>query len=163
MVDELLLIARRENRQLALQHAPFELTQLVDELKEITEAMAVGQDLAIRVEPALPIWALGDAGRTRHVLLNLASNAVRYTRNRHLRCAAAGFGRGGERAGLGSRDSSPAPRLHLRSLLPDRAIPEPGARRHRARDRAAPGAAPRGRGHGGKQTGRGKQVHRLVA
>src|SRR5207237_10917033 len=24
-------------------------------------------------------WALGDAGRTRHMLLNLASNAVRYT------------------------------------------------------------------------------------
>jgi signal transduction histidine kinase len=79
MVDELLLIARGENRQLALQCAPFELTEVMDEVKEITEAMATGKDVVIRTEGSEPTQAVGDADRTRHVLLNVASNAVRYT------------------------------------------------------------------------------------
>ena len=79
LVEELLVIARGENRQLALAHAPFELTAVVDEVREITEAMALGRDLAVQATPSAPRWALGDADRTRHILLNLASNAVRYT------------------------------------------------------------------------------------
>jgi signal transduction histidine kinase len=79
MVDELLLIARGENQQLALARAPFDLTALVAEVKEIAEAMATGRDLAVQIAVSGPVWAWGDADRTRHVLLNLASNAVRYT------------------------------------------------------------------------------------
>ena len=77
MVDELLLIARGENQQLALARAPFDLTALVAEVKEIAEAMATGRDLAVQIAVSGPVWAWGDADRTRHVLLNLASNAVR--------------------------------------------------------------------------------------
>src|SRR5260370_2721 len=51
----------------------------MDEVREITEAMAVDRDLVVRATPSPPRWALGDANRTRHVLLNLGSNAVRYT------------------------------------------------------------------------------------
>ena len=79
MVDELLLIARGENRQLALARTPFDLTAVVDEVKGITEAMAIDRDIAVRSAPSDAVWALGDADRTRHILLNLASNAVRYT------------------------------------------------------------------------------------
>jgi signal transduction histidine kinase len=79
MVEELLLIARGENRQLALARVPFDLRAVVDEVREITEAMAIDKGLAVRGEPAEPVWALGDADRTRHILLNLATNAVRYT------------------------------------------------------------------------------------
>src|SRR5258708_432753 len=79
LVEELLLIARGENRQLALSLAPFDLTAVVDEVREITEAMALDRDLTGQAEPSPPRWALGDANRTRHVLLNLGSNAVRYT------------------------------------------------------------------------------------
>src|SRR5438034_891144 len=79
LVEELLLIARGENRQLALALAPFDLTAVMDEVREITEAMAVDRDLVVRATPSPPRWALGDANRTRHVLLNLGSNAVRYT------------------------------------------------------------------------------------
>jgi signal transduction histidine kinase len=79
MVEELLLIARGENRQLALARVPFDLRAVVDEVKEITEAMAIDKSLAVRVELAEPAWVLGDVDRTRHILLNLATNAVRYT------------------------------------------------------------------------------------
>ncbi|MGH7615420.1 MAG: sensor histidine kinase, partial [Gemmatimonadales bacterium] len=79
MVEELLLIARGENRQLTLARQPFDLAAVVREVEEITQAMAAGRELEVRAVPALPVWAMGDADRTRHILLNLASNAVRYT------------------------------------------------------------------------------------
>jgi len=79
LVEELLLIARGENRQLALTLAPFDLRAVMDEVREITEAMALDRDLVVKATPSPRRWALGDANRTRHVLLNLGSNAVRYT------------------------------------------------------------------------------------
>ena len=79
LVEELLLIARGENRQLALAHVPFDLAPVVDEVREITEAMATDKSLVVHAEPSARIEVVGDADRTRHILLNLASNAVRYT------------------------------------------------------------------------------------
>jgi signal transduction histidine kinase len=80
MVEELLLIARGENLQLGLSREPFDLTAVVNEVKEITEAMAIGREINVHMTaPGEAVWALGDANRTRHVLLNLSSNAVRYT------------------------------------------------------------------------------------
>jgi signal transduction histidine kinase len=79
LVEELLLIARGENRQLALAHAPFDLTAVVEEVREITEAMSMEKHLTVRSESSPRTEAIGDADRTRHILLNLASNAVRYT------------------------------------------------------------------------------------
>ncbi|MFN2571866.1 MAG: sensor histidine kinase [Gemmatimonadales bacterium] len=79
LVEELLLIARGENRQLALAHAPFDLTAVVEEVREITEAMSMDKKLSVGLMPAPRVQAMGDADRTRHILLNLASNAVRYT------------------------------------------------------------------------------------
>src|ERR1700680_4775021 len=79
MVEELLLIARGENQQLGLERTPFDLIAVVNEGAEITEAMATGRDLKVGLAPAEVAWALGDADRTRHILLNLTSNAVRYT------------------------------------------------------------------------------------
>lgn len=79
IVEELLLIARGENRQLALARRPFDLAAVVREVEEITQAMAAGRELEVRAPPTPPVWAMGDADRTRHILLNLTSNAVRYT------------------------------------------------------------------------------------
>src|SRR5438477_9795755 len=104
LVEELLLIARGENRQLALAHAPFELTAVVDEVREITEAMALGRDLTVTARPPGPRWALGDADRTRHILLNLASNAVRYTPNGSITFA---LETNGKMVGVSVRDTGP--------------------------------------------------------
>lgn len=79
MVEELLLIARGENHELGLARAPFNLTSVLTDVRETTEAMATGRELLVRFAPHDMVWALGDADRTRHILLNLTSNAVRYT------------------------------------------------------------------------------------
>ena len=79
MVDELLLIARGENHQLEIERTPFDLNEVVKEVAEITQAMASGRDLTVETEVNGPMNAIGDFNRTRQILLNLASNAVRYT------------------------------------------------------------------------------------
>ncbi|MFN2397163.1 MAG: sensor histidine kinase [Gemmatimonadaceae bacterium] len=79
MVDDLLLIARGENRQLAVEQREFDLAEVVREVEEIAAAMGADRDLLVRAEFNGPLHAVGDAGRTREILLNLASNAVRYT------------------------------------------------------------------------------------
>jgi signal transduction histidine kinase len=104
MVEELLLIARGENRQLALARVPFDLRTVVDEVKEITEAMAIDKRLAVRAEPAEAAWALGDADRTRHVLLNLATNAVRYTLEGEIRFR---LRKDGSMVGVSVQDTGP--------------------------------------------------------
>ncbi len=115
LVEELLLIARGENRQLALAHAPFELTAVVDEVREITEAMALGRDLAVSATPSSPRWAVGDADRTRHILLNLASNAVRYTQNGSVTFA---LETNGNMVGVSVRDTGPGiPPEHLERIF----------------------------------------------
>ena len=104
MVEELLLIARGENRQLALARVPFDLRAIVDEVREITEAMAIDKSLVVRGEPAEPVWALGDADRTRHILLNLATNAVRYTLQGDIRFS---LRRDGGVVGVSVQDTGP--------------------------------------------------------
>ncbi|HEV2670143.1 MAG TPA: ATP-binding protein [Gemmatimonadales bacterium] len=112
LIEELLLIARGENRQLVLAHAPFDLKAVVDDVREITEAMAMAKQLAVLVEPggaggaggAGGVSAIGDADRTRHILLNLASNAVRYTPAGSITFTLV---RNGAEVGVGVRDTGP--------------------------------------------------------
>lgn len=79
MVDELMLIARGENNQLDVECVPFDLNDVVKEVAEIAQAMASGRDVEVTTDANGPVRAMGDADRTRQILLNLASNAVRYT------------------------------------------------------------------------------------
>jgi len=104
LVEELLLIARGENRQLALARGPFDLDAVVADVREITEAMALEKRLDVRVEPAASVHAVGDADRTRHILLNLASNAVRYTASGSITFAVV---RNGVEVGVSVRDTGP--------------------------------------------------------
>jgi len=104
LVEELLLIARGENRQLALAHAPFDLNAVVEEVREITEAMAMEKKVSVELAPADHVEAIGDADRTRHILLNLASNAVRYTLSGSVTFAIA---RNGSEVGVSVRDTGP--------------------------------------------------------
>jgi len=104
LVEELLLIARGENRQLALAHAPFDLNAVVEEVREITEAMAMDKKVSVELAPADHVEAIGDADRTRHILLNLASNAVRYTPSGSVTFAIV---RNGSEVGVSVRDTGP--------------------------------------------------------
>ncbi len=117
MVEDLLLIARGENQQLAVEHRDFDLAEVVREVEEIAAAMGADRDLRVRADLNGPVHAIGDAGRTREILLNLASNAVRYTSAGSVVFACE---RGGGMVGVAVRDTGCGIEPQHRSRIFDR-------------------------------------------
>jgi signal transduction histidine kinase len=79
-VNEMLDLARTESTGLDLQLGPVELASVWDELGPTVAALARSNDLTLVVDldAGLPaVWADGD--RLRQIVLNLTSNAVKYT------------------------------------------------------------------------------------
>ena len=81
LIDDVLDISRVEAGKLPLHEAPFELADIVEEVAESLALAAhkKGLDLVCAVEPAAARRLVGDAGRLRQMLLNLASNALKFT------------------------------------------------------------------------------------
>ncbi len=79
LVEDLLLLARGDNRELRCDREPFDVEAVLAEVVEITEAMGAGRGLHVRCEIGGSGRAVGDGAYTRQILLNLASNAVRHT------------------------------------------------------------------------------------
>ncbi len=79
LVEDLLLLARGDNRALAVERRSFEVGPIVQEIVEIAEAMATGREITVRNQIEGAIHAKGDPDHTRQVLLNLAANAVRHS------------------------------------------------------------------------------------
>ncbi len=79
MVDDLLLLARSDNRALVAERESFDIHPLASEAAEIAQAMATGTGVAIRNEIREPLRALGDPHLTRQVVLNIVTNAMRHT------------------------------------------------------------------------------------
>ena len=66
----------------AVTLAPFSLRAMVDEAVGLfeDEARTRGLQLQVQVDAAVPERVLGDALRTRQILVNLLSNAMKFTR-----------------------------------------------------------------------------------
>ena len=70
-----------ETGQIRIAHAPFELRQPLTDVVESLSPLAhlKGLELVLIVAPDVPLHVSGDAARLRQVLLNLMSNAVKFT------------------------------------------------------------------------------------
>ena len=81
LIDELVEFSRGELRELDLVPAPLYIHGLLHELAEQGELLAQGRNNAFhaRIDPTLPAVVLADAKRLRQVLLNLLSNATKFT------------------------------------------------------------------------------------
>ncbi|MFC0240532.1 ATP-binding protein [Rhodopseudomonas telluris] len=81
LIDEFLDDARIDAGRIELEHAPFGLTPLIEEITELLapRAQARGLEIAADVDERLPAQVVGDAARLRQVLLNLAGNAIKFT------------------------------------------------------------------------------------
>ncbi|MCH7944892.1 MAG: PAS domain S-box protein, partial [Armatimonadetes bacterium] len=81
LINDILDFSKMESGSVELEAVPFDLQTLVTEAIELEAHAARGKsvDLLIRYEPDCPTIFLGDPGRIRQVLLNLVSNAVKFT------------------------------------------------------------------------------------
>src|SRR5690606_15763624 len=79
--EDALDLAKIEAGRLELVDEPLDLHALVRETAAfhapLLERRGLGFDCSI--DPALPRWVLGDAGRVRQILLNLLGNAAKFT------------------------------------------------------------------------------------
>jgi PAS domain S-box-containing protein len=81
VINDILDFSKIEAGHLDLEITDVELRPLVEEVSTLLAgtAEAKGLRLVCSWAPGLPERALGDAGRLRQILLNLASNAVKFT------------------------------------------------------------------------------------
>lgn len=81
LIDDLLDFAKLDAGRLRIDSKPFELWTVLEEAALLMEAQARqhGLDLHFRFSAGLPQMAVGDSRRLRQVVLNLVSNAVKFT------------------------------------------------------------------------------------
>jgi len=82
IVNDVLDFSKIEAGRLVLEHAPFELRSVLAQVDAIAGSTArhKGLGFGLRVAPDVPDALQGDAMRIEQVLLNLTSNAVKFTR-----------------------------------------------------------------------------------
>jgi PAS domain S-box-containing protein len=81
LIEEILDFSKIEAGGLEIQMQPFDLHALVEETVELIAPRAQHKQLEIGsyLDSRLPRQVMGDAARLRQVLLNLASNAIKFT------------------------------------------------------------------------------------
>jgi signal transduction histidine kinase/CheY-like chemotaxis protein len=81
ILNDILDVAKIEAGRLELEPAPFDLVELARQAEALWRdaAEAKGLKLTCIAEADLPRWLEGDAGRIRQIMLNLLSNALKFT------------------------------------------------------------------------------------
>jgi PAS domain S-box-containing protein len=81
LIEELLDYSKIEAGKIDLEHRPFALAGLIEDITELLapRAQAKKLEIAAHVDERLPMHVVGDAARLRQVLLNLAGNAIKFT------------------------------------------------------------------------------------
>ncbi len=82
LVDDILELSKIEAGEIALVEEPLPLGAMVANVLSIVSlgAQKKGLELRSEIDPALPATVLGDESRLRQVLLNLLTNAIKFTR-----------------------------------------------------------------------------------
>jgi CheY-like chemotaxis protein len=81
LIEELLDYSKIEAGKIDLEHRPFALAALIEDITELLapRAQARKLEIAAYVDERLPVEVIGDSARLRQVLLNLAGNAIKFT------------------------------------------------------------------------------------
>jgi PAS domain S-box-containing protein len=81
LISDILDLSKIEAGRLTLESQPFSLRELLASIRlaYLTLAQARGLGFAVEIDPALPTWVFGDPLRTRQILSNYLTNALKFT------------------------------------------------------------------------------------
>ncbi len=86
VINDVLDFSKIEAGRMVLESAPFDLRVLIEEVNEILAPKAEERslDLVLAYPAGAPRNFMGDAGRLRQIIINLAGNAVKFTHHGHV-------------------------------------------------------------------------------
>jgi PAS domain S-box-containing protein len=86
IINDILDLSKIEAGRMRLEVIRFDLLEIVQETVNqlAVEAEKKDLELILRYHPSLPHYFVGDPGRVRQVLINLVSNAVKFTNEGHV-------------------------------------------------------------------------------
>jgi signal transduction histidine kinase/DNA-binding response OmpR family regulator len=81
IINDILDFSKIESGKLELEQAPFDLAACIEESLQLVAPKITGGnlDLTYMMDEATPRVIIGDAGRLRQILMNLLTNAVKFT------------------------------------------------------------------------------------
>lgn len=81
IINDILDLSKIEAGKLSLEKAPININDLIVEVRELLNFSAISNDIKLQlvIDQNLPEVVMGDALRFRQVLLNLVSNAIKFT------------------------------------------------------------------------------------
>ena len=83
ILNDILDLSKLDTGKLEFEAVPFSVKSVIDNTKSIVSQRAVqkGIRLSVDIDPELPKALVGDPSRIRQIVLNLASNAVKFTQS----------------------------------------------------------------------------------
>lgn len=86
VLNDILDFSKIEAGKLSLHPELFNLQKIMDEIGQIMamNARNKGVDLIIHYPPDIPQYIVGDPGRIRQIMINLCSNAIKFTQKGHV-------------------------------------------------------------------------------
>jgi len=86
IINDILDLSKMEAGKMTIEPIPFDLQVSLEEVVDLLapRASAKGLDLMLDYPPSAPRYLVGDPGRIRQIVLNLAGNAVKFTSGGHV-------------------------------------------------------------------------------
>ncbi len=86
LVNDILDVSKIEAGHLTLEHRPFPIQELLTKVNTLYRSMVADRpiDLITKIDPKLPATLIGDQLRMEQIVVNLLSNALKFTSEGHI-------------------------------------------------------------------------------
>lgn len=87
IINDLLDLSKIEAGKISFENKSFNLPSLVEQVAETLKGLAIEKQIGIltEIDPETPAYIMGDQFRLNQILLNLGSNAVKFTSKGHVK------------------------------------------------------------------------------